>query len=404
MQNIDTSRIQNMMKILGSGNVGVFTDVLRRLAGSVPTSIQCEKYMANSREWYVFESPSWKVVVDEDDSYHFFFDKRDGFTLRFGKTVDDDPDCCELGPEILDFEIVAGKCPKINGRNCAFCYKNNGGDSARCTTFDQFKHVFHLFPKNLTQIAFGITGYYTNPDYGRMLEYAREHGVIPNYTTNGVDLDQAAIEHTLDCCGRVAVSCYEGAKEICYKTIKAFGDAASARNRKFPCNIHVVLSKGTFAHVMEVLKDAVEKKIENLGSVVILRMKPVGRAAVLDAQIPADYYRQIVRFCLDNHVSFGFDSCGAKSVAKVLEEFGRSELISSVEPCESTRMSFYVACDGKATPCSFCEKKLAESAIDMFKISTHEEFIHTWNINPMLSNFRKNCINCDHSCQMFELD
>ncbi|KKK77470.1 hypothetical protein LCGC14_2853300 [marine sediment metagenome] len=40
----------------------------------------------------------------------------------------------------------------------------------------------------LGQIAFGICDIKTNPDFFKMMEYAREQGVIPNYTCHGLDV------------------------------------------------------------------------------------------------------------------------------------------------------------------------------------------------------------------------
>ena len=278
-----------------------------------------------------------------------------------------------------DFKSI--KCPKINGKNCAFCYKNNGGDVANCMTLSQFKELIDFMPKNLSQIAFGITGVKTNPEFFEMMQYAKDVGIVSNYTTNGVDLDDACIEKTLDLCGRIAVSCYEGAKEICYDTMKRVGEAASKRNKKFPCNIHLVLSKATYSHVKDVLNDAKDRKIPNLGAIVILRIKPVGRASKLDCVIPKDYYREIVDFCLKNNIKFGFDSCGAKAVEEVLVETGNQKLVDCIESGESSRLSSYFNWKREYWSCSFCENNHSiMNAIDPFAF---EDFSSFWNCDEV---------------------
>lgn len=378
-----------------------FVRIAATLFKALPKDIVRYDYMVDGIQWNVWESPYWKTVGNEHDDYHYFFSKEDGFTCRFGKHVSEDPDFCELGPEIADIEIVAGKCPKINGKNCAFCYKSNGGDVAHCMTFDEFKALIDFMPKNLSQIAFGITGVQTNPDFFKMMEYAKSVGVSANYTTNGVDLDDECIEKTLDTCGRIAVSCYEGAKDICYSTIKKVGEHAKKRGKKFPCNIHVVLSKSTFPHVMDVLKDAKDGRIENLGAVVILRIKPVGRAKNLDCSIPKEMYESIVKFCMNNNVKFGFDSCGAKQVEHVLESLNREDLVTCVEPCESSKFSSYFNWKREYWSCSFCENNTnIMTAVDPFSFSTFSEF---WN-SEQLKNVRFPKTHACESCPWYNLD
>lgn len=335
--------------------------------------------------WNVIEGSTYKYVFSNDDAYHCFFDKRNGFSLRFGKTLEDDPTWCQLGNSIADIEVVSGKCPKINGHNCRFCYKSNGGETAKCMSLAEAGKLLDFINQNgqLEQVAWGITGFYTNPDFEKILELSKDKGIIPNYTTNGVDIDDHAIDVTLKNCGRVAVSCYEGAKDLCYSTIKRFGDAAKARGMKFPCNIHVVLSKATYPHVMEVLKDAAGKKIENLGAVVILRMKNVGRASILDPHIPDEMYEEIVKFCLDNKVVFGFDSCGCHRVENVLRKINREDLISSIDPCESSRFSAYFNVDSKFYNCSFCEQLKDHTAIDPYKYNSYYDFWNSDEVNKL---------------------
>ena len=403
-QSLRLKGFDNALQVLSREDKNTFLRVASCMYSAKPADVVKYDYDVNGEAWHVWESPIWKTVGNDSRTFNEFFSKVDGFTCKFGAKAADDPDWCPLGPDIADIEIVAGKCPKVNGRNCAFCYKNNGGDVAHCMTLGQFKELFDFFPRNLCQIAFGITGYYTNPEFGEMLEYARAGGVIPNYTTNGVDIDDNAIARTLETCGRVAVSCYEGAKEICYGTMKRFGDAAEKAGRKFPCNIHVVLSKATFPHVMSVLQDAKDRKIPNLGAVVVLRMKPVGRASALDCSVPLDMYRQIVNFCLENNVRFGFDSCGAKRVADVLSEIGRTDLLNCIETCESTRMSIYVSQDRKIYPCSFCEQIMANNAIDASNFKSTADFINMWNNNTTMVSFRNKSCLCKESCSVYSLD
>lgn len=392
--------VKSFLKALAKERPDVFLKTAPVIAAE-KTKPTIYRYEADGTGWTVADAASWKLTSNDRGDYRCFFDKRSGFNCRFGAKTEDDPAYCGLGPEIADIEVVAGKCPKVNGKNCAFCYKNNGGDVANCMTLAEFKELLDFFPKNLSQIAFGITGYRTNPDFPAMMAYARENGVVPNYTTNGVDVDDGAADFAVRTCGRVAVSCYEDAKHVCYPTLGRFGEAAERAGRKFPCNIHVVLSKATFPHVMSVLEDARHGRIPNLGAVVILRMKPVGRAKALDCRVPPDMYRRIVDYCLANGVRFGFDSCGAKQVENVLREAERADLVGSVEPCESSRLSSYFNWKREYWSCSFCENNPdVMKAVDPFSFGTFQEF---WN-SPELLAVRFPKTRACESCPWYALD
>lgn len=391
----------NVLKELSKGDRSLFMRAAACVYSVRPDDVRRFDYDAAGEKWTVWESPAWKIIGNEGGTFNELFSKSDGLTVKFGRSVGEDPEWCPLGPDIADIEIVAGKCPKINGRNCAFCYKGNGGDVARCMTLGEFKELLDFMPKNLCQIAFGITGYYTNPDFPAMVEYAKSKGVICNYTTNGVDLDEVAISHTVENCGRIAVSCYEGAKDICYRMLRRVGEAARLKGRDFPCNIHVVLSKATLPHVMSVLEDARDGKIDNLGAVVVLRMKPVGRAANLDCSVPAEVYEKIVRFCLDNGVKFGFDSCGAAPVAETLKRMGRDDLLECIESCESSRYSSYFNWKREYWNCSFCEGNAKiMNAIDPFAFNDFQSFWNSEEVNDVRFPKEKAC----RSCPWYRLD
>ena len=65
-------------------------------------------------------------------------------------------------------------------------------------TFETFKTIIDKMPIVLTQIAFGITGIQTNPDFIKMLKYCREKQIVPNFTLSGIDLsDKIAKEVAL---------------------------------------------------------------------------------------------------------------------------------------------------------------------------------------------------------------
>ena len=365
-------------------------------------SIAIYHYNVLNKKWHVLDGKTFKVTWCEDHHYNCFFDKKDGFNIRFGKEVDEDVEVCELGPEILDLEISQNGCVPVPGStNCKYCYKNNTNATPTNMSFETFKKIVDSFPKNLSQIAFGITGLKTNPDMPKMFKYCRDVGIIPNVTTVGADMDDEILNVLCEYCGAVAVSCYTGAKELCYKTIKMIHDRAKEKfHRDMSVNMHIVVSKDNMTHLKDVLKDIAENKVDGLKSVVLLRIKPKGRAAKMDCVVPYSIYEELVTYCLDNKISFGFDSCSATPVIEVLKKIGRSELCSSAEPCESSRLSGYISVDGKYWSCSFAE---GTNFIKPINVLDYKSSIDWWNSNEVKEvRFCKNPA-CK-SCPIYDLD
>ena len=125
------------------------------------TGIKAVKWVyekVDGDDWYVYETPFFKYTVNKSRTYHCFFGKDSGLNLRWGKTLDEDPKYCGLGPEIMDLEISVNGCIPVPGStNCRYCYKNNTTAPARNMDFDTFVKIIETFPRNLSQIAFGIT-------------------------------------------------------------------------------------------------------------------------------------------------------------------------------------------------------------------------------------------------------
>ena len=305
-----------------------------------------------NQHWVVVDCPDCKVVVNvTDKNYYQLFNKNTGFNIRMGKDANDDPSWCPLGPEILDFEISINGCPKVGGASCKFCYKNNSDKPATNMSIENFKKVVERFPKNLSQIALGITGVQTNPDFIEMLRWLREDmGIVPNYTLSGADMNDEIFEATLKYCGRVAVSAYETDKNLCYSTINRFNE----RSPKF-CNMHLILSDYNIKFVDEVLDDIESGKVDGLRNIVFLRCKPVGRASNLPCTLSIETLEHVITRCEKIGIGYGFDSCSCGLVQEYYKSHGKENLVKYCEPCEGLKLSFYVSALGEGCLCSFCE-------------------------------------------------
>lgn len=356
--------------------------------------------------WDVYDSKYLKFVTCDDHSYNHLFNKMNGNMVRFGKSLDskDDPKWCAIGPELLDLEVSKNGCPQIGGSNCKYCYKNNTNAVPTNMTFLDFKSIFAKLPKTVVQVPFGITGVKTNPDLGEMMRYVRnDFGAIPTVTISGKDLDTDSAKMIVETCGACAVSCYEADRELCYQTVRDL----HAQNDRFHVNMHVVLGDATFGHCMKVLEDIRDGVVTGFGkggggSVVFLTLKPKGRASELDCSLSSKNVVQIVKFCKEHHIKFGFDSCNARNLMPILKENGFSRAEVFCEPCESSRFSAYVNVDQEYHHCSFAEG-LCGGVTSMRDITDVSMFIDWWRNDSRLKSLRSPLSPKSDACQFYDL-
>ena len=331
------------------------------------------------------------------EGYNYNFCKDTGYFKRWGKTEQDDPTFSPVGPEILDCEITVNSCPN----NCKFCYKGNTNAPATNMTFETFKIILDKIP-SVMQVAFGITGTQSNPDFIKMMLYCREKGVIPNFTLSGIDATEEFIKESSKIIGAVAVSAYQTDKNVCYNTVQKYIDSGVKQT-----NIHIMLSNETKDFVWEVIKDTqTDKRLEHLNALVLLALKPKGRAKTAFNTLPYQDFKEIVEYCLKNGVKIGFDSCSACKFIKVVKELdlpNKEQLIQCSEPCESGKFSSYINVFGRYFPCSFAEGQGEwEQGIDVN--NSIDFLIDVWYSNRVVSWREQLNNNPCVSCNLFDLD
>lgn len=324
--------------------------------------------------------------IRKSDSYKYVFNKKTGLFIRMGKDQYDDPTFSPFGPEILDIEISTNGCPN----NCPFCYKDNNSGPATNMSFDSFKIILDKMSDNLVQVAFGITGVQTNPDFIRMMEYTRSCGIIPNFTLSGIDLTPEIAKRCSEVVGALAVSCYSSDKNVCYNTVKTFTDLGLSQT-----NIHLMVSEETMDFVYEVLSDRMsDPRLANMGAIVFLGVKPKGRAA--GAFTPSNYedYGALIKYCTDHNLSIGFDSCSAPkyefAVSKMdIPDDEKRNLVMYSESCESGRFSFYINVNGVGSMCSFAED---HTDLPTFNILNCANFVDDVWLHPDMVSWRNKLI------------
>jgi len=348
---------------------------------------------------YVYKIGKSHFVIEESEKgkmcagngYNFIFDKQNGNFARWGIDLDDDPPFSPIGPEILDLEISVHGC----SMNCNFCYKGNTNEQPVNMTLDQFKCILDKFPKTLTQIAFGITDLQTNPDFFKMMEYARENGVIPNFTMTGIDLNIDLAKRIVELVGAVAVSAYSHAKDVGYNTIKMLTDLGLKQT-----NMHLMVSEQTLPFVYEVINDIqTDERLKNLNAVVFLGLKPKGRSKGHYNPLEESKFVELCDLCMEKNISFGFDSCSAPRferfvLASDLSDARKQQLLSVSESCESGLFSAYVNVNGDYFPCSFCEGE--DNWTDGISVLKCDDFLRDIWYNKQVISWRRELV--ESSC------
>jgi len=291
------------------------------------------------------------VISDKKHQYVSIFDSKTGKGIRSGiidqegKDTGVDPFMGSF-PELLDVGIM-GHCAHGKSGLClksdVECYQNGLTEHQEHMTFEKFKRIIDECAGRTFQAALGGRGDPDmHPDIEKILQYAREHEVVPNFTTSGFGLEERLLPSIKKHCGAVAVSWYRNKY-----TLRAIEMLLSAKVRT---NIHYCLSKSTIDEAIDMIQH--KKYPKNINRIIFLLHKPVGLGTMSNVLDMSDE-RVKVFFSLfdekENVDKAGFDSCSVPAVLNYTHNIHPA----CIEPCEAGRFSAYVSPDFKLIPCSF---------------------------------------------------
>jgi radical SAM protein with 4Fe4S-binding SPASM domain len=285
-------------------------------------------------------------------AYNYMFNKKSGKFLRWGKRPEDDPPFSPYGPEIADIE-VSTVCHGPDGIPCRFCYKSNSpdGENMSLKTFRRVLDSFFFEGQTiLTQVALGVGDIDGNPDLWDIMRHCWERRVVPNITINGGRMTDEHVKLLVELAGAVSVSHYTD--DLCFDAVKRLTDAGHRQ-----VNIHELVSQGQMEDQSFDVIDQVKSdpRLKDLNAVVFLASKPKGRGTTL-CSLEQEIYNALVKYALEQGISFGFDSCSAPMFLEAVKghpDYAR--FLEQAEPCESYLFSMYVNVRGEAYPCSFLE-------------------------------------------------
>lgn len=333
------------------------------------------------------------TVVDRKYHYVSILDPQTGFSLRTNifdeKNEDTGKDPFQASfPELLDIGIM-GHCEHGLSGLCiqsgVECYQNGLGMVEPNMTLENFKQIIDECQGRTLQVALGGRG---DPDmhenFQEIIHYAKEHKVIPNFTTSGFGLRKELLTDIKECCGAVAVSWYRNDY-----TLKAIDLLLSAGIKT---NIHYCVNNMTIEEATRRIREKTFPK--GINRIIFLLHKPVGlgqRSNMLAYNDPrvGEFFSLFDQE--ENADMAGFDSCSVPA----LVTFTKRIHPSAIEPCEASRFSAYISPDYKLYPCSF--EKDPVSGISL-KAGNIEK---AWNSKEFLS-FRSRFANGCRNCQSYD--
>lgn len=311
----------------------------------------------------------------ENKDYEVHFNTKTGVEVLKGKDGND-PFKTEL-PLLFDVGIM-GSCQN----KCYFCYQ--GRKTEPHMTLENFKLLIDQVKHHTSQVALGGRGDPNlHPQFKEIVEYARNNGVVPNYTTSGNGLTDEHIEIS-KMCGAVAVSDY--LQEFTYDAINRLMDAG------IKTNIHMIFSRTNYHDAMKILYGYNPWKIyrgskvnlSKLNAVIFLLFKPQGEGRDKVDLIPTSMHIESFSkkvFNPDCKFKIGMDSCLINHVMKYSNPNKIQKM--AVDTCEASRMSVYVSPSMQLIPCSFSEH--SEWGV---QINGKKDIHYIWNKSTKFTQFR----------------
>ena len=369
----------------------------------------------------------------KSDGYNFFFNKKDGFFIRWGKFSDYSKKLDEK--QNLDFkmkffslwsniwkekfnikefivdldtdgsfdvtavEIVDWEISELCDANCGFCYKSNVSYNGRNISFDNFKKTFKKLPLSVTTIAYGIGSISLCPDLFDILNYTRSHGIIPTITINGFATNEE-LDKLSSVVGACAVSIYN--KNKSYDCIKRLTD-----NGLEQCNIHALICEETYEKTLEILNDIkTDSRLSKLRAIVMLSLKEKVRSIGKYHKLSQEKFDTLFKFAIDNNIGFGFDSCSAAKAFSFIDRHPEYDYMRTyIEPCEAGgKYSSYLNVNSDYFPCSFSEGQNEWKT--GLSVSKCENFMKEIWFNEKTRKFGdgvKKCRECNIGCSIYDV-
>ncbi len=264
-------------------------------------------------------------------------------------------------------------------------------------TLDAMKAILDKMPKSLTQIAYGICSIDSHPQLWHIFAETRRRGIVPNVTIMPVGVTPDIAARLAALCGAVAVSVNPDNKQYAYNTVKLLSQDFDMKQ----INFHIVLSEDSVPFVKQVVDDIqIDSRLSNLNALVMLSFKDKANTNCMQP-ITMDSYKEVIKYCEEAGIAFGFDSCSAHSYMRAIKHKNNyDDLCKCVEPCESLLGSIYINVFGEIFCCSFCEG--VEEWKDGIPIANYSSIEEIWQ-SPRANAWRDKLMKNKRECPFYKI-
>jgi hypothetical protein len=291
---------------------------------------------------------------DEEHDFWTLFHPHDGRKIRFRFTADptkmNDTPKKASAPELVDIKIT-DFCPY----NCDFCYQSSTVKGEHANSYEIYKLASALGELKVFEVALGGGEPTLHPEFGTILRYFREAGIVPNFTTKNLNWlrDPKKWIKWLDHAGAFAYSANDEKDIAELATLLDYNGIEHQR-----ANIHIVMGTVDEWKFTRMMREAQEKLI----SVTLLGYKRFGFG--LDYEhIPYHWWISKVMERADQR-PYG----AAVSIDTVLAKEYEDQILAAQVPSwlfttEEGQFSCYIdAVKNKMGPSSYCGE---DSMIDI---------------------------------------
>ncbi|MDP8255427.1 MAG: radical SAM protein [Candidatus Alcyoniella australis] len=276
---------------------------------------------------------------------------------------------------------VTGRC----SAGCVGCYMDARPDFEGDLDLEQMRKVIDtLADMRVFHLAMGGGESFECEHFIELARHARQRGMVPNVTTNGMLID----EHNAELSrvfGQINVS-VDGVEQVftSCRGHDGFARADRAINalRRAGCRvgINTVVSRRNFDHLEQLIRYAHDQQVLE---VELLRFKPAGRGCDvfndfdLTPQQARDFYPLITSLARRHNVWIKLDCSFTPLVCYHQPDPERMDFFA-VNGCEAGNMLMGVRSDGQVSACSFSQSE----PHDVLKMSSW------WKDAASFSDFR----------------
>lgn len=270
-------------------------------------------------------------------------------------------------------------------QTCSGCYMNSGNANSDLPLNDIKNTLKRLKNMGVFHVALGGGEAFEREDFGAIVSYCREIGLVPNLTTNGLNIGKKEVEICKNM-GQVNIS-LDGIEDN-YTINGRAGDFNIVEKAiellvasGLKTGINTVISSKNYHLIKEIVSYANKK---GLNEIEFLKYKPTGRGKkqyknfALDQNMIRNFYPLIVRLSEKQNVELKIDCSFIPAMVFHSPPKDALEKLA-VTGCEGGNYLLGVKSNGDFSACSFIDNNEPISKINtLWNNSTHLKHFREW--------------------------